>query len=142
VKQELTEGEVIGIMSSSSSEADFGGGGRRLVAEMPVFLSQANRDRQKAPQKKIDEFWKKFTTKAPGKGKLHQTSPAQPTWPSRALECRNTRLQLTLASSNDSPAQERICREALKTRGSQGGRQWIGSSSIVRGGCCAMPSQG
>jgi hypothetical protein len=38
------------------------------VAEMPVYLSQANRDLQKAPQKKIDEFWKKFTTKAPGKG--------------------------------------------------------------------------
>lgn len=34
---------------------------------MPVFLSQAIRDKQKAPQRKIDEFWKKFTTKAPGK---------------------------------------------------------------------------
>ncbi|KAK0614211.1 hypothetical protein B0T14DRAFT_570167 [Immersiella caudata] len=54
-------------MSSSSSSSEAGPSGRRLVAEMPVYLSQANRDRQKAPQKKIDEFWKKFTTKAPGK---------------------------------------------------------------------------
>ncbi|KAK4452386.1 calcium-dependent cysteine-type endopeptidase [Podospora aff. communis PSN243] len=54
-------------MSSSSSSSEAGPSGRRLVAEMPVYLSQAHRDRQKAPQKKIDEFWKKFTTKAPGK---------------------------------------------------------------------------
>lgn len=45
--------------------------GRRVMAEMPVYLppGASRADRQKAPQKKIDEFWKKFTTKDPGKGK-------------------------------------------------------------------------
>src|SRR4051812_39961350 len=61
-------------MSSSSSSSAAGPKGRKLVAEMPVFLSQAIRDKQKAPQRKIDEFWKKFTTQAPGKGKW----PSQP----------------------------------------------------------------
>jgi len=54
-------------MSSSSASSEAGPKGRKLVAEMPVFLSQAIRDKQKAPQRKIDEFWKKFTTQAPGK---------------------------------------------------------------------------
>jgi len=40
---------------------------------MPVYLPPgSNRDRHKPPQKRIDEFWKKFTTKAPGKGKLQR----------------------------------------------------------------------
>ncbi|KAK0638782.1 hypothetical protein B0T16DRAFT_431877 [Cercophora newfieldiana] len=65
------------MSSSSSSSSSAGPPGRRLVAEMPVFLSQAHRDRQKAPQKKIDEFWKKFTTKAPGKATT--LLPASPT---------------------------------------------------------------
>jgi len=60
--------------SSSSSSSNIGDlRGRRVVAEMPVYLPPgSNRDRHKPPQKRIDEFWKKFTTKAPGKGKLQR----------------------------------------------------------------------
>jgi len=45
-----------------------------MVAEVPVYLSNGQRDhRQKPPQRKIDEFWRKFTTEAPGKGELNST---------------------------------------------------------------------
>lgn len=61
-------------MSTSYASSIVGDGraGRRVMAEMPVYLPPgASRvDKQKAPQKKIDEFWKKFTTKDPGKGRL------------------------------------------------------------------------
>ncbi len=46
-----------------------------MVGEIPVYIPPENqrtsrgRHNQKTPQKKIDDFWKKFTTKAPGKGK-------------------------------------------------------------------------
>ncbi|KAK0720544.1 hypothetical protein B0H67DRAFT_552699 [Lasiosphaeris hirsuta] len=42
---------------------------RRLVGEIPLYLQpgQHGHHHLKAPQRKIDEFWRKFTTKAPGK---------------------------------------------------------------------------
>lgn len=44
-------------------------GTRTVMAEMPVVLSNIPRKmKQQTPQQAIDEFWGKFTTKAPGKG--------------------------------------------------------------------------
>ena len=42
--------------------------GRTVMAEVPVTLPQPKKTKQQTPQEAIDEFWKKFTTKAPGKG--------------------------------------------------------------------------
>ncbi len=45
------------------------GAGRTVIAEMPVnILTTPKKPKQQAPQEAIDEFWDKFTTKAPGKG--------------------------------------------------------------------------
>jgi hypothetical protein len=54
---------------SVSSVAD-NGPGRRVIAEVPVVLQphQNRNGKQKSPQQKLDEFWKRFTTEAPGKG--------------------------------------------------------------------------
>ncbi|KAI0376859.1 cysteine proteinase [Hypomontagnella monticulosa] len=41
--------------------------GRTVMAEVPVTLPQPKKTKQQTPQEAIDEFWKKFTTKAPGK---------------------------------------------------------------------------
>ena len=43
---------------------------KTVMAEMPVVLQPPNRGpgKQKSPQDKLDRFWKKFTTEAPGKG--------------------------------------------------------------------------
>ena len=39
------------------------------MAEVPITLAaRKNRKTQRSPQDNIDEFWSKFTTKAPGKG--------------------------------------------------------------------------
>ncbi|KAI6086810.1 cysteine proteinase [Hypoxylon rubiginosum] len=43
-------------------------GGRTVMAEVPVTLPQnPKKTKQQTPQEAIDEFWNKFTTKAPGK---------------------------------------------------------------------------
>jgi hypothetical protein len=40
-----------------------------VMAEVPVTLSQnPKKNKLQTPQEAIDEFWSKFTTKAPGKG--------------------------------------------------------------------------
>ncbi|KAK4217151.1 hypothetical protein QBC37DRAFT_63096 [Rhypophila decipiens] len=58
---------------SGSSIAGDGAGGRTVMAEMAVTLSSSagrrgDKDKHKIPpQKRVDEFWNKFTTKAPGK---------------------------------------------------------------------------
>ncbi|KAK3325840.1 calcium-dependent cysteine-type endopeptidase-like protein [Apodospora peruviana] len=55
---------------SATSVAGDGAGGKTVMAEMPVVLqpgSGGSREKQKTPQKRVDEFWKKFSTKAPGK---------------------------------------------------------------------------
>jgi hypothetical protein len=63
-------------MSPSSvdeSEVVDGPGRKTVMAELPVTLpSRGRKHEQKPPQQKLDEFWRKFVTKAPGKGK---TSP-------------------------------------------------------------------
>ena len=41
---------------------------RRMVAEVPLTMAPRKKTKQKNPQEKLDEFWNKFTTKAPGKG--------------------------------------------------------------------------
>ncbi|KAI2618279.1 cysteine proteinase [Hypomontagnella submonticulosa] len=41
--------------------------GRTVMAEVPVTLRQPKKSKQQTPQEAIDDFWKKFTTKAPGK---------------------------------------------------------------------------
>lgn len=47
------------------------GRGRVVVADMSVVIPASLMEKvQRPPQKKIDEFWKTFTTKAPGKGKV------------------------------------------------------------------------
>lgn len=39
------------------------------MAEVPVTIPQTpKKPKQQTPQQAIDEFWAKFTTKAPGKG--------------------------------------------------------------------------
>jgi hypothetical protein len=44
--------------------------GKTVMAELPVTLPSRGRKRaQKPPQQKLDEFWRKFVTRAPGKGK-------------------------------------------------------------------------
>ncbi|CAJ2502977.1 Uu.00g103710.m01.CDS01 [Anthostomella pinea] len=42
-------------------------GGHTVMAEMPVTLIRPPKRKQQTPQAAIDEFWSKFTTKAPGK---------------------------------------------------------------------------
>ena len=43
--------------------------GRVVMAEIPLVVPPAlMAPIPQTPQKKIDDFWKKFTTKAPGKG--------------------------------------------------------------------------
>ncbi|KAI1262626.1 cysteine proteinase [Xylariaceae sp. FL1019] len=54
------------------SEADYyledDAGPRTVMAEIPVTLSRVpKRNKQQTPQEAIDDFWTKFTTKAPGK---------------------------------------------------------------------------
>jgi hypothetical protein len=40
-----------------------------MMAEMPVVVQPPIRPgKQKSPQERLDRFWKKFTTEAPGKG--------------------------------------------------------------------------
>ena len=59
-------------MSVTTSIAGDGAGGRTVMAEVPVTLmpgASGVKEKQKAPQKRVDDFWRKFTTKAPGKGK-------------------------------------------------------------------------
>jgi hypothetical protein len=46
-----------------------GGDGRAMEAGVPMLMQGSLRLTGQPPQKKVDEFWKKFTTKAPGKGK-------------------------------------------------------------------------
>ncbi len=42
---------------------------RTIMAEVPVTVSlPSKKNKQQTPQQVIDEFWTKFTTKAPGKG--------------------------------------------------------------------------
>ncbi|EOO03455.1 putative calpain family cysteine protease protein [Phaeoacremonium minimum UCRPA7] len=38
-----------------------------MVAEVPLTMAPRKKTKQKNPQEKLDEFWNKFTTKAPGK---------------------------------------------------------------------------
>lgn len=49
--------------------------GKTVMAEMPVVLqsSSSRLVKQKSPQQKLDNFWRKFTTEAPGKGMLFPT---------------------------------------------------------------------
>ncbi|KAM7191453.1 hypothetical protein V8F20_009276 [Naviculisporaceae sp. PSN 640] len=58
-------------MSSSASSVAGDGAGKTVLAEMQVTLSSSSspqKDKAKMhPQKRVDEFWKKFSTKAPGK---------------------------------------------------------------------------
>ncbi|KAJ8125272.1 hypothetical protein O1611_g8367 [Lasiodiplodia mahajangana] len=61
----------------AASEADYFLGrddaiARTVMAEVPVTLTYQPKktDKQQTPQQAIDEFWAKFTTKAPGKGWL------------------------------------------------------------------------
>ena len=56
-------------MSSVSSVVG-DGPPRRMVAEVPLPMAPRKKTKQKNPQEKLDEFWNKFTTKAPGKGEL------------------------------------------------------------------------
>ncbi|KAI1372573.1 cysteine proteinase [Hypoxylon crocopeplum] len=58
------------IYSSPPSEvADLGQDieGRTVMAEVPVTLPRLTKKPKQTPQEAIDEFWSKFTTKAPGK---------------------------------------------------------------------------
>jgi hypothetical protein len=49
---------------------------KTVMAEMPVVLQPPARPgKQKSPQEKLDRFWKKFTTEAPGKGLFSLSSP-------------------------------------------------------------------
>lgn len=54
-------------------------GPKTVMAEMPVVL-QTPRDRakQKSPQQRLDEFWRRFTTEAPGKGLFFLSSSPSP----------------------------------------------------------------
>jgi hypothetical protein len=65
-------------MSSDSDSSSDGPMGRRVMAEMPVILPHGtdHRGRPRQPQKKVDDFWKKFTTKTPGKGNIIPPSPS------------------------------------------------------------------
>ncbi len=53
-------------MGDSDSPGD--GRGGRTVLELPVTVTAQKRGKQRSPQENIDEFWKKFTTRAPGRG--------------------------------------------------------------------------
>ncbi|KAK0728630.1 hypothetical protein B0T26DRAFT_673131 [Lasiosphaeria miniovina] len=54
-------------MSPSGSIIADGRRGRTVMAEMPVRVQRSHKSRQRSPQGKVDEFWRKFTTTAPGK---------------------------------------------------------------------------
>ncbi|KAK3900412.1 putative calpain-1 catalytic subunit [Staphylotrichum tortipilum] len=41
--------------------------GRVVVAELPIVVPPDNKPAQHPPQRKVDQFWRKFTTKSPGK---------------------------------------------------------------------------
>ncbi len=45
---------------------------RALVPDisLPSMMYSSRRPKQQAPQDAIDDFWRKFTTKTPGKGEL------------------------------------------------------------------------
>jgi hypothetical protein len=48
-----------------------------MEAGVPMLMQGNLRLTAQPPQRKVDEFWKKFTTRAPGKGKKSQRpSPA------------------------------------------------------------------
>lgn len=55
-------------MSTSGRSVVDDGPPVRVMAEVPH--SRVKKDKPKNPQQKIDEFWGKYTTKAPGKGEL------------------------------------------------------------------------
>lgn len=58
-------------MSVLSALGGRDGPAKTVMAEMPVVLQPPNRSgKQKSPQERLDRFWKKFTTDAPGKGLL------------------------------------------------------------------------
>jgi hypothetical protein len=63
----LSQMSVLGSLDGLSGD---GGAGRTVFAEMPVYVPPQGRrkTKQKSPQQQIDDFWGKFTTKAPGKG--------------------------------------------------------------------------
>lgn len=66
-------------MSSDSDSSTDGPMGRRVMAEMPVILPPGDhRGRPRQPQKKVDDFWRKFTTKTPGKGSPSSSPPLTP----------------------------------------------------------------
>lgn len=56
------------MSSVSGYGSDGARGGGRAVLELPVTLSAQKTGKQRSPQENIDEFWSKFTTKAPGRG--------------------------------------------------------------------------
>ncbi len=55
--------------------------GRLMVTEMPIMIQAAAAQAYhlQSPQRKVDEFWRKFTTKAPGKGKFKHIPSRQTT---------------------------------------------------------------
>lgn len=53
--------------------------GRVMMAELPVVLQSGPGQPRLAPQKKVDEFWRKFSTKTPSKGNLKDPLPFPPT---------------------------------------------------------------
>ncbi|KAK7959461.1 calpain-8 [Apiospora aurea] len=78
-------------------------GTRTVMAEMPVVLSNLPRKtKQQTPQQAIDEFWSKFTTKAPGKA---TTVIPQNQYAARAARrCRTTATGITTQASYDEAA--------------------------------------
>ncbi|KAK8030049.1 calpain-8 [Apiospora rasikravindrae] len=78
-------------------------GTRTVMAEMPVVLSNLPRKtKQQTPQQAIDEFWTKFTTKAPGKA---TTVIPQNQYAARAAKrCRTTATGITTQASYDEAA--------------------------------------
>ncbi len=51
-------------------DSDSPGDGRRgrTVLELPVTVTAQKKGKQRSPQENIDEFWRKFTTRTPGRG--------------------------------------------------------------------------
>ncbi|KAK7912089.1 calpain family cysteine protease [Apiospora marii] len=78
-------------------------GTRTVMAEMPVVLPNIPRKtKQQTPQQAIDEFWSKFTTKAPGKA---TTVIPQNQYAARAAKrCRSTATGITTQASYDEAA--------------------------------------
>ncbi|KAK8063369.1 calpain family cysteine protease [Apiospora saccharicola] len=77
-------------------------GTRTVMAEMPVVLPNIPRKKQQTPQQAIDEFWAKFTTKAPGKA---TTVIPQNQYAARAAKrCRSTATGITTQASYDEAA--------------------------------------